>query len=433
MQKEIEKITELVVRFHKNNRKKISSNRVPVSGKVCDENESVNLVKAALEGWWTDGEWNRMFEGRLRTFLGMEFCLTVNSGSSANLVALRSLLSPKLGKKSIKPGDEVIAVAAAFPTTVNPIIEIGAIPVFLDVVPGKYNVSAPDIAEAVTKKTKAVFLAHCLGNPFEAEAVKKICDKYGLWFIEDNCDALGSKRCGKHTGTFGDISTLSFYPAHHVTTGEGGAVLTNNPLLYKVARSIRDWGRDCWCPTGKDNTCKNRFGWQMGKLPHGYDHKYIYSEIGGNFKMTDLQAAIGVAQMDKLDGFIKKRDENFQYLYGKLKEFKDYFILPEAAPGSEPCWFGFPLTIKGNRINRTGLLEYLNRMGVETRLIFAGNVTKQPYFIDYGIKYRQIGSLENTDRIMNNAFWVGIYPGLEKKHLDRIYMAIKNYIRNEQH
>ena len=431
MAKDIKKIIGLLKKFYINNdRKKILFKKVPASGKVYDENELVNLVKASLEGWWTEGRWNQKFERKLKKFLGMKFCLTVNSGSSANLIAIKTLTSPQLGERAIKRRDEVITIAAGFPTTINPIIQVGAIPVFVDVDLITYNAIVKEIEKAVTSKTKAIFLPHTLGNPFNVKRVKRICDKYNLWLIEDNCDALGSKYERQYTGTFGEMSTLSFYPAHHVTTAEGGAVLTNNSLLYEIARSIRDWGRDCWCPTGRDNTCGKRFGWQLGKLPFGYDHKYIYSEIGYNLKMTDLQAAIGVAQMDKLKGFIKKRKENFEYLYNKLRHFEDYFILPQAVENSEPSWFGFLLTIKDNNLNRAKFLKYLNEKGISTRLLFGGNITKQPYFIDYSIQYRQVSNLKNTDRIMNNTFWLGVYPGLEKQHLDYVYKAFKAFLKN---
>jgi len=423
------KILELVKEYYHKTYKKLPYNKVPVSGKVYDEKELQNIVEAALEGWWTEGKWCSIFEEKLKNFLNIDFVLLVNSGSSANFVAIKTLTSIKLGDRRIRPGDEVITVAAGFPTTVNPIIEVGAIPVFVDVELGTYNAIVEQIQEAVSSKTKAIFLAHTLGNPFDVKVIKEICEDHNLWFIEDNCDALGSKYDGKYTGTFGDFATLSFYPAHHITTAEGGAVLTNDPQLYRIARSIRDWGRDCWCPTGKDNTCGRRFSWQLGKLPYGYDHKYIYSEIGYNLKMTDLQAAIGVAQMNKLEYFTKKRKENFKYLYNKMKEFEDYFILPKATKNSDPSWFGFLLTIKDNKINRTKFMLYLNDNGIGTRLLFGGNLTKQPYFIDYNIKYRQVGDLKNTDIVMNNTFWIGIYPALDKEHLDYVYEVFKKYLK----
>ena len=422
------KIITLVKQYYKLTKKSIPYNKTPISGKVYNEKELLNLVEASLKGWWTEGEWNQKFENKLKNFLGMKFCLTVNSGSSANLVALKTLTSVKLGEKRIKNGDEIITAAACFPTTVNPIIQVGAVPVFVDIDLGTYNAKVEEIKRAITPRTKAIFLAHTLGNPFNLNKIKVLCKKNNLWLIEDNCDALGSKYKGKYTGTFGDLSTLSFYPAHHITTAEGGAVLMNKPLFYKIARSIRDWGRDCWCPTGKDNTCQKRFNWQLGKLPYGYDHKFTFSEIGYNLKMIDLQAAIGVAQMDKLSSFIEKRKANFRYLYDKLKEFEDYFILPKATENSNPSWFGFLLTIKNNKINRAEFMQYLNKKGVGTRLLFGGNITKQPYFIDYKIKYRQIGNLENTDKVMRDTFWIGVYPGLNKKHLDYMYNVFRKFL-----
>jgi CDP-6-deoxy-D-xylo-4-hexulose-3-dehydrase len=404
-------------------------NSVPVSGKVYDHKELENLIEASLEGWWTEGRWVGKFEEKLKKFLGVKSVHACNSGSSANLLAFSALCSPTLGEERIKKGDEVITVATAFPTTVNPIIQNFCFPVFVDVEVGTYNVNVDYLEKAVSDKTKAVFLAHTLGNPFNIKAVKNLCKKYNLWLIEDNCDALGSKYEGRYTGIFGDVSTLSFYPAHHITTAEGGAVITNNEKLSKIIRSVRDWGRHCWCPTGKDNTCKKRFGWKLGNLPRGYDHKYIYGELGYNLKMSDLHAAIGVAQMDKLDGFIKKRKENFDYLYEKLKEFGDYFILPRATQNSEPSWFGFLLTIKDNKINRTKLMEYLNENGIGTRLLFGGNITRQPYFIDYNIKYRQIGSLKNTDIIMNKTFWIGVYPAITKKMIEKVIKAFRAYVK----
>jgi len=427
MSKTKEEILKLIKDYYYETQKEISYKTVPVSGKVFDEKEIQNIVEAALEGWWTEGKWCSLFIEKLKNFLGINNILLTNSGSSANLIALTTLTSHKLEDKQIKPGDEIITVASGFPTTVNPIIQIGAVPVFVDVNIGTYNTSLEQIKEAMSSKTKAIILAHTLGNPFEVEEIKKICKNNHLWLIEDNCDALGSKYNGKLTGTFGDLATLSFYPAHHITTAEGGAVLTNNSQLYKIARSFRDWGRDCWCATGHDNTCKKRFGWKLGNLPFGYDHKYIYSELGYNLKMTDLQAAIGVAQMDKIKQFIQKRKDNFDYLYKKLKVFEDYFILPKATENSEPSWFGFLLTIKDNKINRNKFIKYLNERGIGTRLLFGGNLIKQPYFINKSIKYRQIGELRNTDIIMNNAFWVGVCPKLTEKHIDYIYKTFREY------
>lgn len=424
-------ILDLIDEYYKKNKSEIPANKVPISGKVYDAKELKNLAEASLECWWTEGKWNKKFEDELKKFVGTEFALTVNSGSSANLIALQTLTSPKLGNKRIRKGDEIITVAAGFPTTVNPIIQIGAVPVFVDVNLETYNAKIKDINKAVGPKTKAIFLAHTMGNPFNLKEVKDLCKKNNLWLIEDNCDALGSRYKGQYTGTFGDLATLSFYPAHHITTGEGGAVLTNNPLLYKIAKSVRDWGRDCWCGTGEDNKCGKRFGWQLGNLPFGYDHKYIYSEIGYNLKITDMQAAIGVAQMNKLSNFIKKRKYNFDYLHSKLKEFDDFFVLPEATEKSEPSWFGFLLTIKESKIDRTEFMRYLNENNIATRLLFGGNITKQPYFVNNNIEYRQIGNLENTDKAMNDTFWIGVYPGLGKEHLDYVYEKFKEFLNKK--
>ncbi len=426
------KILELVEKYHPLCSKKPTYNQVPVSGKVYDENELKNLVECSLEGWWTEGRWNKEFEGRLKKFLEIDHVITVNSGSSANLLALEALTSTRLEERRIKEGDEIITVACGFPTTINPIIQINAMPVFVDVELDTYNAQVEEIEKAITSKTKAVFLAHTMGNPWNIKKIKELCEKNNLWLIEDNCDALGSKYEGRYTGTFGDLATLSFYPAHHITTAEGGAVLTNNPFLAKIVRSFRDWGRDCWCSTGEDNTCKKRFDWQLGNLPYGYDHKYIHSEIGYNLKMTDLQAAIGVAQMDKLPGFIEKRKENFEYLREKFKKLNDYFILPQATENSEPAWFGFLLTIKNNRLDRTKLLKYLAEQNIGVRLLFGGNITKQPYFINGEIKFRQVSDLKNTDRIMNDTFWIGVYPGINKERMDYMVEKFDEFVRKEE-
>ncbi|MBW2974490.1 lipopolysaccharide biosynthesis protein RfbH [Candidatus Woesearchaeota archaeon] len=422
-------ILDLVERYHGQTRKELPPDKVPVSGKVYDAEELKNLVEASLEGWWTEGRFNSLFEKKLRDLLGIKHVLTTNSGSSALLIALSTLSSKKLGERRIKAGDEVITAAAAFPTTVNPIIQVDAVPVFVDVELGNYNVRAEDIESAITPKTKAIVLAHTLGNPFELGKVKRICEENKLWLVEDNCDALGSKYDGRYTGTFGDMASLSFYPAHHITTAEGGALLTNSPELYKIARSVRDWGRDCSCPTGKDDTCGKRFSWKLGDLPYGYDHKYTYSEIGYNLKMTDIQAAIGVAQMDKLEGFTKKRRENYDYLYEKMKEFSDHFILPEETGNSEPSWFGFILTIRDERIDRKDLMEYLNANGIGTRLLFCGNIIRQPSFKDNDVLYRKAGKLENTDIIMNRSFWIGVYHGLGREQLDHACQKLRDYIK----
>jgi len=401
---------------------------VPVSGKFIGSLEVKNMVEASLDGWLTTGRFNDKFEEKLSIFLGVKCLLTVNSGSSANLIAFSTLTSPKLKDRAIQKGDEVISVAAGFPTTVNPIIQFGAIPVFIDVKIPTYNIDENLIEEAITKKTKAIMLAHTLGNPFNIKKIKEICEKYKLWLIEDSCDALGSKFDNKNVGTFGDLASLSFYPAHHITMGEGGAVFTNSKKLERIAESFRDWGRDCYCEPGKDNTCNKRFSWQLGDLPFGYDHKYTYSHLGYNMKITDMQAACGLAQLDRLEGFIKKRKENFNFLYKNLKNLEDFLILPEPEKNSEPSWFGFPLTLKkNNRYNRNDLVKHLNDYKIGTRLLFSGNLTKQPYMKN--INFKVHGNLENTDLIMENTFWIGLYPGLSKQHLEYSVLKIKNFFK----
>lgn len=405
--------------------------RVPVSGKVFDHNEILAVTEAALDGWWTEGQCSKLFEEKLAGFIGKKYCSVVNSGSSANLIALSALTSLRIPKeKRLLPGDEVITVAAGFPTTVNPIIQNGLVPVFIDVELGYYNPSFESIKKAISNKTKAIIIAHTLGNPYEVDKIEKFCEEEGLWLIEDNCDALGSEYGNKKTGSFGDIATLSFYPAHHITTAEGGALLTDDPLLNMIIRSIRDWGRDCWCPTGKDDTCKKRFNWQLGNLPYGYDHKYIYSELGYNLKMTDFQAALGLAQMDKLEGFASKRRENFKLLMEKFNIFENFFILPKYLPDANPSWFGFLLTAKeGSGIDRTELLQYLNDKKIGTRLLFAGNITKQPYFVDKQYNFRTASELMNTDYIMNNSFWIGVGPLINKEMIEYTAGAFTDYLR----
>ena len=399
---------------------------VPVSGKVIGDLELQNMVEASLDGWLTTGRFNNDFEKRLSAFLGVKCLLTVNSGSSANLIAFSTLTSSKLKERSIQKGDEVITVAAGFPTTVNPIIQFGAIPVFVDVKIPTYNIDENLIENAITKKTKAIMIAHTLGNPFNVKKIKEICDKYNLWLIEDSCDALGSKFNNQYVGTFGDLATLSFYPAHHITMGEGGAVFTNSKKLERIAVSFRDWGRDCYCEPGKDNTCNKRFGWQLGDLPFGYDHKYTYSHSGYNMKITDMQAACGVAQLDRLEGFIKKRKENFNFLFDDLKKLKDFLILPKAEENSEPSWFGFPLSLrKDTKFNRNDLVKYLNLNKIGTRLLFSGNLTKQPYMKNVNFKIHE--NLKNTDLVMDNTFWIGLYPGLSIEHLKYTVTKIKNF------
>ena len=401
---------------------------VPVSGKVIGASELKNMVEASLDGWLTTGRFNEQFEKKLAIFLGVKCLLTVNSGSSANLIAFSTLTSPKLKERAIKKGDEVISVAAAFPTTVNPIIQFGAVPVFVDVKISTYNIDENLVEAAITKKTKAVMLAHTLGNPFNVKKIKEICDKYNLWLIEDSCDALGSKFNNQNVGTFGDLATLSFYPAHHITMGEGGAVFTNSKKLERMAESFRDWGRDCYCEPGKDNTCNKRFDWKLGDLPFGYDHKYTYSHLGYNMKITDMQAACGLAQLDRLEGFIKKRKENFNYLYKNLKELEEFLILPEPEKNSEPSWFGFPLTLRQNkRFSRVDLISYLNANKIGTRLLFAGNLIKQPYM--QNTNFRVHGELKNTNLVMDNTFWLGLYPGLIFKHLEFTINILKTFFK----
>lgn len=424
----MDKVIDSIIDEYLNQNNKV----IPVSGKKFGKEELTNLIKAALEGWWTEGKWTAEFEKKLKNFLGVSHVLACNSGSSANLLAFAALCSHSLKEKRIKRGDEVITLAAGFPTTINPILQYGCVPVFLDIEVGSYGPKISDLEKALTQKTKAVFFAHTLGSPFNIKEVVKFCKKNNLWLIEDNCDALGSKYDGKYTGTFGDISTLSFYPAHHITTAEGGAVMTNDPKLEKIIRSIRDWGRHCWCPTGKDNSCNNRYKWKHGELPEGYDHKYVYGEIGYNLKISDLHSAIGVAQMDRLPEFIMARRKNFNLLYEKLSELEDFFILPKSLKEAEPSWFGFLLTIKDSRINREELLTFLDKNRIGTRLLFGGNITKQPYFTNNpDLKYRVIGDLKNTDIVMNQCFWVGVTPLIEKEDTDIIVQKIKQFILNK--
>jgi len=398
---------------------------VPVSGKVIGKEEIKNMIEASLDGWLTTGRFNKLFEKKIADAVGAKIAITVNSGSSANLVAFMTLTSPKLGERAIKPGDEVITVAAGFPTTVNPSIQFGAVPVFVDIDIPTYNINIEQVENAITKKTKAIMIAHSLGNPFNLKKIREICDKNNLWLVQDTCDALGSKFDNNKVGFYGDIGTLSFYPAHHITMGEGGVVYTNSMILKRIAESFRDWGRDCYCEPGKDNTCKKRFDWKLGDLPHGYDHKYIYSHCGYNLKITDMQAACGVAQIDKLESFINKRNSNFDYLKKNLLDSKDKFILPEATENSTPSWFGFLLTIRDNQIDRNKITQFLNEKKIGTRLLFSGNLIKQPYMKD---KIFKIGSeLKNTETVMKNSFWVGVYPGLQNEHLDYILENIKSF------
>ena len=399
---------------------------VPPSGKVIGVEELQHMVEASLDGWLTTGRFNDQFEKELADFIGIKHLISVNSGSSANLVAFATLTSPQLGKRAIKKGDEVIAVAAGFPTTVNPIVQFGAIPVFVDVNPKTHNIDADLIEAAISPKTKAIMLAHCLGNPFDLGKVKAICKKYNLWLIEDCCDALGAKFDGKMVGTWGDIATLSFYPAHHITMGEGGAVFTNSRQLKMIAASFRDWGRDCYCAPGCDDTCGNRFGKQLGSLPKGYDHKYTYSHLGYNLKISDMQAACGVAQLKRAPEFIKKRNENFEYLKNKLSTLSDFIEVTDATENSTPSWFGFPITVKQESgVSRLDLIKYLDENKIGTRLLFAGNLTRQPYFKD--VEYRISGELTNTDITMNQTLWLGIYPGLGKEQLDFVSEKLEEF------
>lgn len=420
---------------------------IPASGKLLDENELCNMIDASLDMWLTTGRFNDEFEKKFAKYLGVKYALSVNSGSSANLLALSALTSYKLGEKQLKQGDEVITVAAGFPTTVNPIIQQGLVPVFVDCEIGTYNIDVSKIEEAITDKTKAIFLAHTLGNTFDLDKIAEICEKYNLWLVEDSCDALGATFNGKKVGTIGHIGTYSFYPAHHITMGEGGAVVTNDPKLYRIIMSFRDWGRDCWCPPGKDDTCKQRFAMQLGNLPFGYDHKYTYSHIGFNLKITDWQAAIALAQLEKLPSFLEKRTSNANYLMQKLDDLKEYLIFPKIADNVEPSWFGFLLSVKPNdKFNKQQLVEFIEKNGVGTRQLFAGNILRQPMMVENDIKLRIANSellnsrnlneehykmLPNTDFIMNNTFWVGVFPALGVEELDRTSDLIHKFIEEK--
>lgn len=431
----LELVKEYCETYHNKQKTFVEGDRISYASRVYDSEEMVNLVDSALEFWLTSGRYTAEFEKRFAELLNVKFCSLVNSGSSANLCAFMALTSPLLKERKVNRGDEVITVAAGFPTTVAPIIQYGAVPVFVDVTIPQYNIDVAKLEEALTEKTKVVMIAHTLGNPFDLKAVKEFCDKHNLWLIEDNCDALGSKYTiddeEKFTGTIGDIGTSSFYPPHHMTMGEGGAVYTNNSLLHKIIRSFRDWGRDCMCPSGVDNLCGHRFDRQYGELPLGYDHKYVYSHFGYNLKVTDMQAAIGVAQIKKVPSFTKRRRHNFERLYNVLADLQDKFILPEACPNSKPSWFGFLLTCRKG-VDRVKVVKYLEEHGVQTRNLFAGNLIKHPCFDEMrktGQGYRVVGSLENTDRIMRDTFWIGVYPGMTDEKIDYMAKVIKEAVR----
>ena len=427
-------VKEYCDKYHNTNKEWKEGDRISYASRVYDHEEMVNLVDSSLEFWLTSGRYTKQFEEEFAKFLDVKYCASVNSGSSANLLAFMTLTSPSLKERQVKRGDEIITVACGFPTTVSPIIQYGAVPVFVDITIPGYNIDTEMLEKAYTEKTKAVMIAHTLGNPFPLKEVKEFCDRHHLWLIEDNCDALGSKYTidgeTKYTGTIGDIGTSSFYPPHHMTMGEGGAVYTNDPLLYKIIKSFRDWGRDCSCPSGVDNLCGHRFDKQYGELPLGYDHKYVYSHFGYNLKITDMQAAVGCAQIKKLPMFGKRRRENFNKLKEGLKEIEDKMILPEATPNSDPSWFGFLITCKPG-INRNKITTYLEEHGIQTRNLFAGNLIKHPCFDSLREKqegYRVVGKLKNTNRVMNDTFWIGVYPGMTDEKLNYMIKTIKESI-----
>ncbi len=432
----LELVNEYCDSYHNKKKSFSEGDRIPYASRVYDHSEMVNLVDSALEFWLTTGRYTDMFEKRFSEYLGVKYCAVVNSGSSANLTAFMTLTSPLLGERAIKRGDEVITVAAGFPTTVTPIIQYGAVPVFVDVTIPQYNIDVTMLEKAYSGKTKAVMAAHTLGNPFDLAAVKEFCDRHDLWLVEDNCDALGSRYMingeKKFTGTIGDIGTSSFYPPHHMTMGEGGAVYTDNPLLAKIIRSMRDWGRDCVCKSGHDNMCGHRFDGQYGELPTGYDHKYVYSHFGYNLKATDMQAAIGCAQLEKVPEFVERRKHNFARLKKTLISAQEKLILPEPAENSDPSWFGFLITCK-KEVSRNSLVRYIESKGVQTRMLFAGNLTKHPCFDEMrktGEGYRVVGTLENTDRIMNDTFWIGVYPGMTDEMIDFMAQTVIEGLRN---
>lgn len=423
------KISEFYEKYHKQMDFIPGQSSIHYAGRIYDEKEIISLVDSALDFWLTAGRFSKQFEKKLAEFLEVKYCLLANSGSSANLLAISSLTSSKLGEKRLKPGDEVITTACGFPTTLNPIIQNNLIPVFVDIELGTYNIQIEQIENAISEKTKAIIIPHTLGNPADLGSISKLVDRNNLWFIEDNCDALGSRYQGKYTGSFGHISTCSFYPAHHITMGEGGAVLTNDILLKKIIMSFRDWGRDCWCEPGCDDSCGKRFGWTCGNLPEGYDHKYIYSHIGYNLKITDMQAAVGVEQLKKLPEFIEKRKRNFNVLYQGLKKYDRYFILPESSPGNEPAWFGFPIFVKGDApFSRNDIVQNLEQHKIATRMLFGGNLTKQPAYSE--MKYRNAGTLMNTELVMDKLFWIGVYPGIGESQMNYILEVFKKFLNN---
>jgi len=428
IRKEIFNLVEKEFKNQKKNKFKAGETPIPVSGRIYDYTDINSLVDSALDFWLTTGRFNSKFQDRLSNFIKIKKVLTCNSGSSANLLAFSSLTSHLLKDKALKAGDEVITLATSFPTTVNPIIQNNCIPVFVDLDIPTYNIDCSKIEKAISKKTRAIFIAHTLGNPFNIDEVMRIARQYNLFVIEDCCDALGAEYRNKHVGTYGDIGTLSFYPAHHITMGEGGAVFTNRQILFKALESIRDWGRDCWCEPGCDNTCGVRFNWKLGDLPHGYDHKYIYSHLGYNLKITDMQASVGLSQLKHLKSFITKRRKNFFRLYKNLTALEEFIVLPEATKNSNPSWFGFPISIRKNvKFKRRDLLMYLDKRNIGNRLLFAGNITKQPYM--KGRKYRVASDLNNTDFVMNNTFWIGTYPGINNNMVDYMSDCITKFFK----
>ena len=423
--------------FHRKTDEYREGDRIAYASRVYDQEEMRNLTDSALEFWLTSGHYTEQFERELADYIGVRYCSLVNSGSSANLLAFMALTSPLLGERCIRRGDEVITVAAGFPTTVTPMIQYGAVPVFVDITVPQYNINVEQLEQVVSDKTKAVMIAHTLGNPFDLKAVREFCDRHQLWLIEDNCDALGSEYCldgvWKKTGSIGDIGTSSFYPPHHMTMGEGGAVYTDHPLLHKIIRSMRDWGRDCVCPSGKDNLCGHRFDQQYGELPPGYDHKYVYSHFGYNLKATDMQAAIGCAQLKKLPGFTKRRRENFVRLKSRLLEVEDKLVLPEACPDSDPSWFGFLVTCREG-VDKNRVVSHLEKHGIQTRMLFSGNLIKQPCFDEMRKQqkgYRAPVLLEVTDMVMERSFWVGVYPGMTEKMIDYMARMVVEAVRSQ--